>query len=87
MKTYELRLFKHDREIRQGADAIHVALDLSDADSTRDLLERHLVAAAERDRAHRRAVHLYHFEVREVYGDGRVERQPLFKFSMPVEQV
>lgn len=86
MTTYELRVFKRDRELRQGAEAIRVPLDLSDGETTRDLLERHLVAAAERDGARRNEAHLYHFEVREVYRDGRVERQPLFKFSLPVQE-
>lgn len=83
MRTFELRVFKHDREIRHGAEAIRVVLDLNDAAGTRDLLERHLIAAAERDRAPRAEAHLYHFEVREVFGD-RAERRPLFKFSLPI---
>lgn len=87
MTTYELRVFKRDRELQRGAEAIRVPLDLADGEGTRDLLERHLIAAAERDGARRNEVHLYHFEVREVYRDGRVERQPSFKFSLPVEAV
>lgn len=85
MTTYELRVFKRDRELRQGAEAIRVPLEPRDGEATRDLLERHLIAAAERDGARRNEAHLYHFEVREVYSDGRVERTPAFKFSMPVE--
>jgi hypothetical protein len=87
MTMYELRVFKQDRELRRGAEAIRVPLDLLDGEETRDLLERHLVAAAERDGARRKEAHLYHFEVREVYRDGRTEREPSFKFSIPVEAV
>lgn len=86
MTTYELRVFKRDRELRHGAEAIRVPLNLADGEATRDLLERHLIAAAERDGSRRNEAHLYHLEVREVYRDGRVERAQLFKFSMPVEQ-
>ncbi|MCW6003830.1 hypothetical protein K1W54_04435 [Micromonospora sp. CPCC 205371] len=84
MKTYELRVFKRDREITRGAEAIRVPLDLSNAETTRDLLERHLIAAAERDGAHRREAHLYHFEAHEVYSGEHVERRTAFKFSLPI---
>jgi hypothetical protein len=85
VKTYELRVFKRDRELRQGAEAIRVPLDLGDPSGTADLLERHLIAAAERDGARRSEAHLYHFEVHEVYGGEHVERKVAFKFSLPVE--
>jgi hypothetical protein len=81
-KFYELRVFKGDRPVRT-ADRLLEPLDLADPDGTKDLLKRHLYAAAERDGKSRRDAHLYHFEVHAVRGE-HVDRNPMFKFSVPV---
>lgn len=87
-KLYELRVFRGEREVRT-ANRLREVLDLNDRDPetvqrTRDLLRRHLHAAAQRAGAPRRDAHLYHFEVHEVRGE-HVDNRALFQFSVPVE--
>ncbi|MET8278312.1 hypothetical protein [Micromonospora sp. NPDC005174] len=81
-KFYELRVFKGDRPVRT-AQRLLEPLDLADPDGTKDLLTRHLYAAAERDGRSRREAHLYHFDVHEVRGE-HVQREWMFQFSIPV---
>lgn len=82
-KPYELRVFRGEHEVR-NANRLLETLDLDSAHVTNDLLRRHLLAAAERERMHRRDAHLLHLRAHEVRG-GRADRDVAFQFSLPVE--
>lgn len=82
-KLYELKVYKGRREVDTPSRLLET-LDLADPIGVKDLLRRHLLAAAERDGAPRRDTHLYHLDIHEVH-DGRPDRRVLFTFSVPVE--
>lgn len=82
-KLYELRVFRGEHQVR-NADRLLETLDLDSPNATNNLLRRHLLAAAERERMHRRDAHLLHLRAHEVRA-GRAERDVAFQFSVPVE--
>ncbi len=82
-QQYQMKVYRDRREVH--ASDLLVGLDLGDVEETRDLLRRHLIAAAERDDGSRQRAHLYHAEGRRVDG-GRVAYEVSFRFALPVEE-
>lgn len=80
-KRFELRVIRQGREVR---DAVYVAvLDLDDVEGTRDLLERHILAAAERA-GERHQAYLFTLDVRATDREGRGHGEPIFRVALPV---
>jgi hypothetical protein len=85
---YELRFLRPsangEAEELPPARAMRCSLDLSDAQVSAGLLDRHLYAAADRAGLDRTQAHLLHVEVREVDRHQRVDREPTFRWVLPV---
>ncbi|GAA1680883.1 hypothetical protein GCM10009765_32570 [Fodinicola feengrottensis] len=60
-------------------------LDVADRDQLAELLERHLLAAADRAGAPRRDAHLYSLEIRDVDSQGSAYGKPLFQWALPMD--
>lgn len=79
---YELRFYREGRPVTSLPPILY-PLDLSDVETTRDLLKRHLLGAVERSGAHQAEAHLFHLEAHATQ-DGRGYGDPVFRFALPI---
>lgn len=83
-KIYEIKVFRDGRELRDSdINPFLTGLDLTDAEVTADLLNRHLHGAARRSGARQDEIHLFHMEIRDVNHEGRGMGRPLFRWVLP----
>jgi len=81
-QQFQAKVYQDRREVH--ASDLLIDLDLNDVEEVRDLLGRHLQAAAERDGTSRSRAHLYHLEARRMES-GRAAYEVAFRFALPVE--
>lgn len=90
VRVYELRFFRPTSDFAAAevanAPRVRAALDLTDAEALGGLLNRHLMAAAERAGLDRAQAHLFYLEVRAVDRFGGVSDREvaLFQWALPV---
>lgn len=89
MKLYELRIFRSEsaddvQSVPVPVSTFLAVLDLANQEQLAVLLERHLLAAADRVGARRREVHLFSLDVREVNERCAGVNKPLFRWTLPV---
>jgi len=82
-KLYILRIQNGTRAVTP--ETALEALDFDRPDAVKDLLRRHLLAAAERDGKSRSEAHLYYLAVHERHRDGRPVNTAMAYFVLPVE--
>lgn len=83
-KIFHLRVFKKRSPVGEvNPFLVGLNLDQSAAETTADLLTRHLRGAALRDGAHDADIHLYHLEVRDIDANGEPAGQVLFRWVLP----
>jgi hypothetical protein len=83
-KIYEIKLVKDGREVRD-LDPYLTGLDLEEAETTTNRLNRHLLGAVQRSGGRRDQAHMYQLEVRDTIA-GKGAGKPLFRWALPAAE-
>lgn len=85
-RMYQLTIRRGTQEL-SGLEPFLAAVDFHDEiERVRDVLNRHIYAAAERVSMPRTEAHLLVLEAREVTREGRPEGDVVFRWALPVEE-